>query len=148
MLMCCVYRSAAAQQTAKLEPQGRLEDGSWIVTIADIPYKCLTADQVRAVQKTTLEHEALTSQVGHLSGQINTLKDLVASKDRQIDLLGKELTLERGVRFDTEKQLTQANELLKQASKRRGKLGKFFEHPVSQVVFHIVLPAAIAKLGN
>ena len=147
MLMYCGCLSAVAQ-TAKLEPQGRLEDGSWIVTIADVPYKCLTADQVRTVQKTAHEHEALISQVGYLSGQINTLKDIVASKDREIELLGKELTLERGIRFSTEQQLTQANELLQQASKRRGKLGKFFEHPVSQIVFHIVLPAALARIGG
>lgn len=147
MLLCCAFRSAAAQ-TAKLEPQGKLEDGSWIVTIADIPYKCLTADQVRNVQKTAAERDAWEKQAGYLSDQINTLKEMVVSKDREVDLLGKELTLERGMRFNVEQQLTQANKLLEQASKRRGKLGKFFEHPVSQIVFHIVLPAALARLGG
>jgi len=147
MLMCCYCLSVAAQ-TVKADAPGKLPDGSWIITIGDDPFKCLSADQVRGVHKAQIERDSLTIQVSNLSGQINTLKEALASKEREIDLLGREIQLERGMRFNAEQQLVQANKLLEQAAKRHGKLGKFFEHPLAQIAFHIVLPLAVAKLGN
>ena len=143
MLLCWSYPSLAQQP----ELVKQLEDHSWVVQIGDEPFRCLDATAMRDVVKTRIERDAYRDQVASLTGQVKTLNELLAEKDRVITLKSGELTIERSLSASKDKQLAEASALLEQARKvtRRGKVGKLFDHPVSQVMFHIVLPAAVAS---
>lgn len=144
MLLCWSYPSQAQD---KPELVKRPEDNSWVMQIGDEPFRCLDVTALRDIQKTRIERDALRDQVANLTGQVKTLNELLAEKDNIIKLKSGELTIERSMSASKDKQLAEANALLEQARKvtRRGKVGKVFDHPASQVLFHIVLPAAVAS---
>lgn len=146
MLMLCVlsFSNVLAASAQTINIKERLPDGEYIVVINGVEQRTITADHARRIAERNAELDRLKRAQPLYEGQIAQLKlsiDL-AKKDAALSDSMSKYERERAEKYLALYNGEQALRLQAEKLGGRGRVSKFFDHPITQIALKLTVPVA------